>query len=89
MIRFHRILRSVYFYPSYSVLTHCMLGNFACFWSPTFVKFFLKQIDIYFRKLTAVSNTFDRDQALGTFVGPDLGQICLTTLPADHKRVNS
>ena len=57
-------------------LTHCLLGNFACF-------FFLSSADFSeltfskssFTNTITVSNSLDPDQARH-FVGPDLGPNC-------------
>ena len=66
-------------------LTHCVLGNFACF--------FLLSVDFFFkltfskksfRNTIRVSNSLDPDQARG-FVGPDLDPYCLQWLSTDDK----
>ena len=64
-------------------LTHCMLGNFSCFFVVCgfFYSVFKKK---YFRNTIRVSNSLDPDQAR-RFVGPDLGPNCLQRLPADDK----
>ena len=68
-----------------------MLGNFACLF--VVVHLFSKSTfsKKYFKNTIRVSNSFDPDQARRK-VGPDLGQNCLQSLPADEtsrQRVNA
>ena len=63
-------------------LTHCLLGNFSCFFV---VCWFFSKLFFWkksFRNTIRMSNSMDPDQAR-RFVGPDLGPNCLPRLSAD------
>ena len=62
-------------------LTHCILGNFACFfYLLMFFKF--NFFEKFFHEYHQSVKNLDPDQAQH-FVGPDLGPKCLQKLPAD------
>ena len=69
----------------HTLLTVCLLDNFAFFCRLLIFFFKIIFFEKYFRNTIRVSNSLDPDQARRS-VGPDLGPNCLKRLSADDTR---